>query len=120
LTVHLSRGNVRVGTIAVVDSGADFCLFPSSWATELGIQIPNVRWSEFRDATGNLRTAYFDIIELSIVDPYTHEDAFSFRADVGFSAELEQDGVAYLGHHGFFSNCQVSFSYAEGFFEITP
>jgi hypothetical protein len=118
ITVHLSKGGSRVGTMAVIDSGADFCLFPSSWAEVLGITIPNVRWSEFRDATGNLRTAYFDVVELAVVNPYTHEDSFMFQTDVGFSSELEDDGVAYLGHHGFFSNCRVLLNYREGFFEI--
>jgi hypothetical protein len=89
ITVHLSKNRIRVGTMAVVDSGADFCRFPSSWAEVLGIEIPNVRWSEFRDATGNLRTAYFDVVEVSVVNPYTHEDSFAFQADVGFSSELE-------------------------------
>jgi len=41
LFLTLQRNNLSVNALALVDSGADECLFPASLAGQLGIAIPN-------------------------------------------------------------------------------
>lgn len=119
LTVYLQNGDVRLGTIALVDSGADHCLFPSSLAAELDIEVPNIRRSAFAGTSGTTQHAYFDVVQITVLDPRTHEDAFTFTADVGFCEDLDTDGIGYLGLQGFFSIFEVAFNFPEYYFEIS-
>lgn len=43
LAITLQNGDKKVTTAAIVDSGADNCIFPASLAAQLNITIPNRR-----------------------------------------------------------------------------
>jgi hypothetical protein len=47
LVLVLQNGIKTVATLAIVDSGADTCIFPASLAGQLGITIPNQKRVSF-------------------------------------------------------------------------
>jgi hypothetical protein len=90
---------------ALVDSGADFCVFPAEIAELLQIDLTA---GEQRQAggvvAGERRPVYFHPINVE-VGPYGHHLRLPIWA--GFMPDLADNGHGILGRHGFFSG--VSF-----------
>lgn len=66
----------------LVDSGADYPIFPVDFAETL-----KLNWSEgipwhFRGTTGQLQVAYLQKVELSVWDPENQFIAFRFEASM--------------------------------------
>ncbi len=114
---------MKVVVFAVVDSGADLCVFPASMAKDLGIAIPNERSSAFSGSGETTQTAYFENVQATIlpmdgpnIDP--HQQPLTFPLYAGFCDTLEHVGMGLLGQEGFFSRFAVHFNNAESYFEI--
>ena len=119
----LSKGDRSVLAYAIVDSGADSCVFPASLATTLGITIPNERPALFSGTLDESQIAYFEEIQVTILPLESSEitadqEPVTFPLYAGFCDTLEHVGLGLLGQEGFFSRFQVNFHAARRFFEI--
>ncbi len=119
LTVTLERGGLSIATFAIVDSGADNCLFPASLAGQLGIAIPNQRAYVFSGTSEQGQIAYFETVEATIWNGQAEEQPITFDLYAGFCDTLEHVGIGLLGQEGFFSRFTVYFRQAENLFELS-
>src|ERR1022692_2863853 len=95
----------RLPCFGIVDSGADFCAFPMSFAHTLGLnplnQTPSATFGA--GSGGPAQTYHFDaVLEFPTLG------AFPLRA--GFMDSLNTLGFGLLGHSGFMDRLIVSFS----------
>jgi len=108
---------------ALIDSGADSCVFPASVAETLGISIPNQNSSRFSGSRSEAQIAYYEQIQATIlpmnapkIEP--NQAPLNLPLYAGFCETLEHVGMGVLGLEGFFSRFSVNFQYADGYFEI--
>jgi hypothetical protein len=119
LQLRLQRGNASINTFAVVDSGADECIFPASVGISLGVPIPNPNVYVFSGTAEQPQNAYFDDIHVSVISPTDpSQAAFEFDLYAGFCDTLEHVGLGLLGQNGFFSLFKVIMDHANHFVEI--
>ncbi len=116
--IELRKSSRTIRTFALIDSGADHCIFPASLAGSLGIQIPNTRSCAFSGTAADSQVAYFETIEMGIWSRALGKVVLRCELDVGFCSTLEHTGFGLLGQNGFFSRFKVTFNHAEGYFEI--
>ncbi|MGA8035362.1 MAG: hypothetical protein WA823_15415 [Candidatus Acidiferrales bacterium] len=97
---------------AVVDSGADCCLFPSLLLRKLELKSAALPLeSSSGVGASNKPTHYADVsVELHGVG------VFPARAE--FTEGLNDWGVGLLGHLDFFERFRVSFDFSGGYFNI--
>jgi hypothetical protein len=108
LQLTLQRGNKQVNTFAIVDSGADECIFPASIGIALGVPIPNPNVYVFSGTADQPQNAYFDDIHVFIQTfDNPPQVAFEFDLYAGFCDSLEHVGLGLLGQNGFFSKFKV-------------
>jgi hypothetical protein len=119
LHVTLQRGTRSVNALAIVDSGADECVFPASLGTALGVPIPNPNVYVFSGTTDQPQNAYFDNIHVHVWKHVTPgEIAFSFDLYAGFCDTLEHVGLGLLGQNGFFSRYKVTIDHTNHILEV--
>jgi hypothetical protein len=97
---------------AVIDSGADCCLFPSLLLRKLGLDsaaMPLERSSGV--GASNMPTHYADV-------SVALHGVTTFPARAGFTEGLEDWGLGLLGHIDFFERFRVFFDYSGGYFNI--
>jgi len=83
---------------ALVDSGSDFCIFPSELGELIGIDVTAGQQKLIGGVVaGESRPVYFHVVELSI------EEGSRFEAWVGFMPDLSRNGHGILGRHSFFN-----------------
>ena len=114
----LEKHGKMLSVLAIVDSGADICLFPASFAAALGISIPNPLAYVFSGTTNHPQIAYFDKIKVTILDLLDSQQSISFDLNAGFCDTLEHVGLGLLGQEGCFSRFDVCFHQTESYFEI--
>lgn len=92
---------------SVVDSGADFCVFPAKYGSILGLDIlrgPAI----VTHGVGGQETLYFHEIKVGV---YIREQLWKFNATVGFSYKMNKKGTGLLGRQGFFDQfTEVAFN----------
>jgi hypothetical protein len=105
LTLEIVRGDLRLPCFGLVDSGADFCAFPMSFAHSLGLSPLNQMPSATLGAGsgGPAQTYHFDVVL-----EFATLGAFPLRA--GFMDSLDALGLGLLGHTGFMDRLVVTFS----------
>jgi hypothetical protein len=123
VALHLARDGKEMVVFAIVDSGADQCVFPASIAEALGIRIPNQRASAFSGSSQLSQVAYFDQVQATIlpmdapnIEP--GQEPLSFPLYAGFCETLEHVGMGLLGQEGFFSRFTLRFETAQNYFEV--
>jgi len=96
----------QVGFSAVVDSGADHCMFPLALATALGIDPLTLKKTTTGGVGNSANPTYFCDVRLEI--PVS---TGSLVVDVyaGFCAGVDALGMGLLGQTGFFERFGVSF-----------
>ena len=113
------------------DSGADQCVFPSSFAIALGLDPLQMK-QQITGGVGNSgNVTYYDNlrIEIGFMQANTAQGqvpggnmAFvpkvSFDAYAGFTNGLEAQGIGLLGQSGFFENFGVTFDHKNRVFHI--
>lgn len=86
-----------------LDSGADSCVFPTSFASVLGLDILQMK----KQLTGGVGTSanqtYYDYLEIDL------GRGIQFKSYVGFMPGLDGQGIGLLGQAGFFSYYNVCF-----------
>jgi len=114
LQVRLFYGDKHQDMICLVDSGADDCMFHSSIANLLGIEMEKGRYKPYGGiVAGHTIDAYLHSIELQV---YGFSERIKIEA--AFTDSSGVDGL--LGQSGFFENYQVIFEGYYGRFEINP
>lgn len=96
---------------ALLDSGADWCLFPASVGEYLHIQVEQGKKIEFTGISA-LGVAHFHEVILEI-------GGWGHNCLVGFSPNLDEMNVpAILGHSGFFDHYEVTFNFKKEIIEV--
>jgi hypothetical protein len=103
LRVTLLNGTRDFGCYAIVDSGADDCMFPGVFAAQIGLEVTSGRPYRFSGAGSRGQLAYFFDIEVEIAG------ALKYKLPVGFTQALDASRVGLLGQNGFFDRFNVSF-----------
>jgi len=98
---------------AILDSGADQCLFPGFIVGLLGLDPQNARKSTFQGVGSvNQVSTFFDDIGITVgAMP-------KFAGTIAFSPALNQSGYGLLGQGEFFSRFKVDFDLPNRFFYI--
>ena len=112
LVVELQTPQTLLRILSIVDSGADYCLFPSSVGTFLGLEINKGHLRQFTGVGGMEQSSYFHKVNLSI------SAGPQFMDSVGFSEGLDSLGCGILGQEGFFDRFEVRFNRKRRFFTL--
>jgi len=110
LNVILKYKNKTRTTPALVDSGADKCIFPTPVGELIGLDVHSVE------------PEYSGGIDAIKVPVYCHDITIVIRNNpinvrCGFIDKLP---IGLLGQEGFFDQYKITFFYKEKYFDITP
>lgn len=100
IPISLKNGEKSLRYEALIDSGADFSIFPTEIARKLGINLKKVKKIYFSSATGDLVRGILGNIELDIGEGV-------FKTSLVFADLAEQAGI--LGQYGFFDKFVIKF-----------
>lgn len=111
--IVLTFRNKSVEYQALIDSGADFCIFHTEMAEILGIPVSEGKKLTFFGTGGTPQTAYFHNIQMefggSLMDLYC-----------GFSSDMTSLPYGILGQTGFFDKFKIEFDYQYKRIELKP
>lgn len=97
---------------ALVDSGADMCMFPAQIGEILGFDIEDGKKGSLGGVVGKTVDAYYHDIDIEIGGNRTH-------ATIGFTEESRFD-YGFLGQVGVFNYYTIHFFYRKGVVELRP
>jgi hypothetical protein len=113
IPIEIKNSSHTVRYEALIDSGADFCIFDAQLADVLGIDTEMGFKQLVGGITGIEQPYYIHKIELS-VGGWKHE------INAGFMPEMPDFGYGVLGQVGFFDNFSVKFDYSKAEIEVMP
>ena len=122
LKITLRNGYATTPPVyGLVDSGADYSIFPSGFARkylklDLNMAVP---W-QFQGTTGQPQIALLTTVEVNVLNEAGSEIDFQFSAKVGFCDDFNFGGGVLLGQNGFMSEFKTTFNQPENYFEIEP
>ena len=96
---------------ALVDSGADCCIFPAQIADVLGIDVESGEKKEVWGVTGVSEYYYVHFVELIV-------GGWSYDVKVGFLPNIARLGYGILGQKGFFDTFIVKFDLLKSEIEL--
>jgi len=102
--IALINGSNRVRMYALIDSGADYCIFHDEIGEQIGLHIESGKALPFSGIGSAGQTAYFHNIKLEVGG---HE----FDCYAGFSSDIQNLPYGLLGQVGFFDIFRVAFDY---------
>ena len=112
LVIKLScKSGNTFSCVAIVDSGADNCVFPASFAGALGLDLLQMKSNLTGGVGSTANVTHFDTIEIDF-------GAGPFEVYAGFTAGMDLHGIGLLGQAGFFDRFDVMFSHKTGQFHI--
>ena len=103
-----------IGYEALLDSGADFCIFHAEIGEYLGIPILNGEKESFVGIVGQQAIAYIHKVNFKIGG---HQYS---SIPVGFSYDVAPHGYGILGHCGFFDIFRIIFDLKKEQIELRP
>lgn len=110
--ITLINGDEQLRYFALVDSGADFCIFHAEVGEQIGLDIESGKKLEFSGIEVNKGlTAYFHQIDIQV-------GGYKFGCYAGFSKDLEGLPYGLLGQVGFFDLFKISFEYGKERLEL--
>jgi hypothetical protein len=113
------NGYATHSSLGLVDSGADFTIFPAGFAKILKLELGTSRPRSFAGTTGRIQFAYPARCELTILSPDDSEQAFVISDfEAYFCLDFEIAGGGLLGQDGFFSRFHASFDQPNGRFSL--
>lgn len=106
------KGN-EIGYLALIDSGADFCVFHAEIGIEIGIDIKKGARLEYFGTTGKKEEAFFHEVIINV-------GGYDKECYCGFSYQFSKNKMPYgiLGQKGFFNLFEVSMDYEKGQIEL--
>ncbi len=111
IPVEVGFGSQRIQIEALVDSGADICVFDAAVAEYLGIDLMKGTPTEVAGVTGVPELLFVQSVDL-LVGPWQR------TVPIGFLARMGQYGYGVLGQQGLFDWCDVTFRYQEQQIEL--
>lgn len=100
----------------LLDTGADECLFPLSFAPTLGLDHRLLPKSVTQGVGGRVDVYYAAVrIGVPFSVPSGETDIFQVDVRAGFTAGIN---IGLLGQNGFFDQCVVVFDYPQDIFTI--
>ncbi len=114
IPIKAFHNGVTAKYAALIDSGADFCIFDAEIGEYLGIDVK----SGLKETFGGVQenggaAAFFHEITLGI-------GGYSVQTLVGFSYDIAKHGYGILGQKGFFDICVVKFDLLKEEIELKP
>jgi len=101
----------RLSCTVCVDSGADQCIFPLSYALSLGLN-PTTMTQQLTSGLGSEgNVTFYEEIEIAVGKRVA-------LARAGFTEGLEIIGLGLLGQTGFFDQFTVTFDHRAGVFHV--
>ncbi len=111
IQIDLVYNSNRLKTYALIDSGADWCVFQGVLGKALSINLESGKKQLIRGITADPIVAYFHDISISI-------GGWDFSCYVGFSDGLNTLPYGILGQNGFFSKYVIIFDYQKETIEL--
>ncbi len=112
LQIDLLSGANRFSCFGLVDSGADHCTFPLSFALQLGLD-PLTAKSATSSGLGSTNVpTYYWTIKIDV------QNITTFDVYAGFTEGLEAWGLGLLGQFGFFDRFPISFDCRNDSYQI--
>lgn len=108
IPIQLINGKARIQHHALIDSGADFCVFPAAIGEYIGLTIDSGKIQELGGIANSKLVAYFHNIKIEV-------GGYEFDCYAGFSRDMEH---SLLGQTGFFSLFNVFLDYNKGKIEL--
>jgi hypothetical protein len=110
IRVRLLHKNRFIDLLALVDSGADDCIFPIEVATELGLPLKKENTNHYAGIGSGHISAAFTHVQFAVPGepPFTLYAGFSDAPSV----------VPILGQAGFFDRVDVTFRKQKGLIEL--
>jgi hypothetical protein len=100
----------------VIDSGADYCMFPAQFGEALGIAIREGKTQATAGIGDDM--AYFHAVKVYVE---IERNTYYFDCYAGFMYSLDRIGLGLLGRHGFFELfASINFKQHTGVVELTP
>lgn len=109
--VRLSHETKHKDVIALVDSGADLCLFHSDIGKLIGVDVESGSELAFQGVSGSKAAAYLHRVSLTV------RGMSSISLEVGFTDSMAV-GTGLLGQQGFFEHFHINFQLADKHFEV--
>lgn len=103
IPIKITAGKQEVRYAALIDSGADFCIFDAEIGEYLGLGIEKGQRVEFggiQERSG--ATAFLQNVLLNI-------GGWEYKTTVGFSRDIARRGFGILGQKGFFDIFVIKF-----------
>ena len=103
-----------------LDTGADHCVFPLTFAAALGLDPLQMKM-QMTGGVGSVANAtYYEAItvRIPIAEPNGNITTIEFQARVGFTAGMDAQGIGLLGQLGFFETFPVTFNHKAKAFSI--
>ena len=104
IPVTLINGDKKVANLAIIDSGADLCIFHAEIGEQIEIDIESGKLQIFNGITGEQLAAYFHDIKIGI-------GGYEYDCYAGFSRDLVNMPYGLLGQVGFFDLFNIVFDY---------
>lgn len=103
IPIKIAAGIAKVDYAALIDSGADFCIFDAAIGEHLGLDVRSGQKELFSGVQNSTPSeAYLHSIALNI-------GGWNFQTTIGFSYDIAKDGYGILGQKGFFDIFTVKF-----------
>jgi hypothetical protein len=115
----VARNGKELNCIVHVDSGADHCVFPVSFASALGLDTLKMKMHLTGGVGSTANTTYYEHLDIEIhFGGVPGISMISFGTYAGFTAGLEAQGMGPLGQQGFFETFAVHFDHKAKQFTI--
>lgn len=112
IPIKIIKGNYALRYAALIDSGADFCIFDAEIGEYLGINIRSGR-----------KEIFGGVQEKGDAEAFLHEitlniGGWDYKTIVGFSYDIAKHGFGILGQKGFFDIFVVKFDFLKEEIEL--
>lgn len=112
IPVSLIYNDRRLRFEALIDSGADYTIFPGGLGRMLGLNVESGKKDSIVGVSGDTITIYFHKITIEV-------GGLPFKIFAGFADGMNQShGI--LGQSGFFDNLKVEFDLTEKEVKLSP
>lgn len=114
IPIKIIVGEKQIDYFALIDSGADFCIFDGEIGEYLGLDIKTgkkINFGGVQEMTGAV--AYLHEVILNV-------GGIGTKTFLGFSYDIAKHGFGLLGQKGFFEIFVVKFDLAKREIELKP